>query len=45
MAHVKKGMLTRPREWWKHLKWMKRPQNKGERQAAKKDIEVRKEEV
>lgn len=24
MATKKKGILTPPPEWWKHLKWMKR---------------------
>jgi len=27
--------LTRTLEWWKHLKWRKRDQAKGERRAAK----------
>jgi hypothetical protein len=38
MATVKKGVLTRAREWWKHLRWTKRPFWKRERMAAKKDI-------
>ena len=37
MAHVKKGQLTPSPEWWKHLKWAKRPFWKRERQAAKKE--------
>ena len=24
MANVKKGLLTAPPEWWKHLRWVKR---------------------
>ncbi len=35
MATVKKGILTRAGEWWKHLRWTKRGFWKGERQAAK----------
>jgi hypothetical protein len=37
MATVKKGMLTAAGEWWKHLRWTKRPFWKGERKAAKAD--------
>jgi hypothetical protein len=36
MATVKKGMLTPPTEWWKHLRWAKRAFWKSERQASKK---------
>jgi len=36
MATVKKGMLTRAREWWKHLRGTKREFWKGERKAAKR---------
>jgi hypothetical protein len=36
MANVKKGLLTAPGEWWKHLRWTKRVFWKGERQAGKK---------
>ncbi len=39
MATVKKGQLTRAGEWWKHLRWTKRPFWKGERKAVKQDIE------
>lgn len=35
MANVKKGLLTAPPEWWKHLRWMKRPFWKGERKAGR----------
>jgi hypothetical protein len=35
MATVKKGMLTAPGRWWKHLRWTKRVFWKSERQAAK----------
>lgn len=38
MATVKKGMLTRTGEWWKHLRSIKRKFWKGERQAAKQLI-------
>ena len=38
MANVKKNNLTAPKEWWKHLRWLKRAFWKGERQAHKKDI-------
>jgi hypothetical protein len=41
MATVKKGTLTRAREWWKHLKWMKRDFWKRERKASKSDIQQR----
>lgn len=36
MAHVQKGLLTKPPEWWKHLRWAKRLFWKRERRAAKK---------
>jgi hypothetical protein len=36
MATVKKGMLTRAQEWWKHLRGTKREFWKGERKAAKR---------
>lgn len=38
MANVRKGCLTTPRQWWKHLRDWKRFQNKGERQAGKRLI-------
>jgi hypothetical protein len=38
MAHVRKDTLTKCLQWWKHLKDFKRPQNKRERRAAKKEI-------
>lgn len=37
MATVKKGLLTPPGEWWKHLRWKKRLFWKAERQAARRD--------
>lgn len=40
MAHVRKDTLCVTPEWWKHLrKFLKRKQNKRERQAGKKQIE------
>lgn len=38
MATVKKGMLTKAGEWWKHLRSTKRAFWKGERRAAKRQI-------
>jgi hypothetical protein len=38
MATVKKGMLTGAREWWRHLRGMKREFWKGERKAAKRVV-------
>ena len=38
MANVRKGNLTAPREWWKHLDWMKRVFWKRERQAHKAEL-------
>jgi hypothetical protein len=38
MATVKKGMLTKTGEWWKHLRETKRVFWKGERQAVRKLI-------
>lgn len=35
MASVKKGTMTRPPQWWKHLKEWKRVFWKSERQAHK----------
>jgi hypothetical protein len=37
MATVKKGMLTRAGEWWRHLRRTKRRFWKGERQAARSE--------
>ena len=39
MASVKKGTLTAPGEWWKHLRWIKRVYWKGERKAGKVEAE------
>lgn len=38
MGNVKKGNLTRPPEWWKHLKFRKKDFWKRERVAEKKEI-------
>jgi hypothetical protein len=39
MATVKKGILTRPGEWWKHLRpWGKREFWKRERKAARRMV-------
>ena len=38
MASVKKGTLTPPPQWWKHLKDCKRVFWKAERQAYRKQI-------
>ena len=37
MASVKKGQLTPPPQWWKHLKEFKRVFWKAERKAAHKE--------
>jgi len=41
MAGVKKGNLTAPGEWWRHLRWTKRAFWKGERKAGKRDADDR----
>ena len=33
-----RSWYVRKLEWWKHLKWCKRPQAKRERQASKKIV-------
>ncbi len=38
MSTVKKGVLTPPPEWWKHLRWWKSKFWRKERQAAKREI-------
>lgn len=38
MASVKKGNLTRPPQWWKHLRDWKRVFWKKERKAQVKEI-------
>lgn len=38
MANVKKGQLTRPPQWWKHLRDWKRVFWKSERRAQKDAI-------
>jgi hypothetical protein len=35
MANIKKGLLTAPKEWWRHLRSTKRDFWKAERKAAK----------
>jgi hypothetical protein len=37
MANVKKGQLTAPPEWWKHLRWTKRVFWKAERRAGNEE--------
>lgn len=41
MATVKKGNLTSPGEWARHLRWGKRAFWKGERQAGKREAAER----
>ena len=39
MATVKRGLLTPPPEWWKHLRpWLKRRFWKRERRAVRREI-------
>jgi hypothetical protein len=38
MANVKKGNLTKPPQWWRHLRDWKRVFWKSERKAHKKEI-------
>jgi hypothetical protein len=38
MANVRKGQLTKPPEWWRHLRRMKRVFWKRERKAAQRLI-------
>jgi len=33
-----RSWIVRKVEWWKHLRYLKRTQNKRERQGAKKNI-------
>jgi len=42
MATVKKGILTRSPQWWRHLRSWKRVFWKKERKAALRDITERK---
>jgi hypothetical protein len=35
---VARSWYVKKVEWWKHLKWRKRDQNKKERQHSKKEI-------
>ena len=39
MANVKKGNLTKPPQWWKHLREWKRKFWKAERKAHKHQAE------
>ena len=38
MANVRKGLLTPPPQWWRHLKDNKRVFWKAERKAAKVEV-------
>ncbi len=38
MANVKKGQITAPPQWWKHLRWAKRVFWKRERKAATRNL-------
>ena len=40
MANVKRGNLTRPPQWWRHLRDWKRTFWKGERKAVRRDVDV-----
>jgi hypothetical protein len=44
MGSKKQGQLTKPPQWWKHLKEFKRLFWKGERSAEKKEIRKQTEE-
>lgn len=44
MASVKKGVLTPPPQWWKHLRDWKRTFWKKERKAQKHDVRKQNEE-
>ena len=41
MANVKKGVLVRAHEWWRHLRQWKRAFWKRQRKAERRDIERR----
>ena len=41
MANVKSGNITKPPQWWKHLREFKRFFWKAERKAQQKDIKGR----
>jgi hypothetical protein len=41
MANVKKGLLVRPSQWWKHLKEYKKVFWRKQRGAEKRDIKKR----
>lgn len=38
MANVRKGNLTAPQEWWRHLKWLKPKFWRKERRAHQREI-------
>jgi hypothetical protein len=40
MAHVRKDMLRPSGEWWKHLRWTKRPFWKSHRKAEQRLAET-----
>ena len=40
MANVKRGNLTRPPQWWRHLRDWKRTFWKGERKAVRRDVDA-----
>jgi hypothetical protein len=40
MANVKKGQLTKPGEWWKHLRWTKRAFWKRNRRAEVAEVKT-----
>lgn len=44
MANVRRGTMTAPNQWWKHLDWCKRVFWKRERQAQKLAIPDRLED-
>jgi len=45
MAHKRKDTLTAPVEWWDHLRWFKRRQNKQERKAAVENIKQQVQDI
>ncbi len=44
MGNVRRGTMTAPNQWWKHLDWCKRVFWKRERQAQKRAIPARLED-
>lgn len=45
MANVKKGLLTPPPQWWKHLRDWKRVFWKRERKAAQRETRRQNDET